>query len=81
MAYEILFNKHKHFIFISLKREELYKSLEQRQFNANMYRHGLQEYNVYYILRQLAASKDDVDMLLERMKFEGMAEEFKQKKK
>lgn len=59
-----------------MKREEFIKHLKGEDVTMDFSYHKLQEYNFYDLIKKIADSKDDVDMMLGKAAFEAEAEEY-----
>ena len=75
LCYNILFNKYRHYIVINVDKKNLRMALSGEDFEVGGYYHGLQPYGYWLIIKNIAASKDDDDMILEKAKFEADAVE------
>lgn len=78
-CYKILF-VYKHWFLTILTREQLVLLLKGDNFEIKMMKHGLHEYNIICIAKSIAETKDDIDMMLEKAKFQAESELFKTKK-
>ena len=72
-AYMCLF-EYKHFFIVNVNTKNLEKSLLYDDFEITGYRCGLQQYNQNYIIKSMANSFDNDDLLLQRAELEAMAE-------
>ena len=74
LAFGVLTMKYDHWVFISVDRENLTKSLRKEDFEADLKYHGLQPYNVRYIISSIGNDIDPDALTLERAEFEAEAE-------
>lgn len=75
----ILFNWD-HFFIMNLDERNLKKMLREQDFDMDSSYHGLQYYNVLYIIKQIASTIDDDDLVLKKAEFQAKAHEIKMKK-
>lgn len=76
IVWAILTNRKPHWVIIMLSREDLVDLLqEDEDFWPEVYHHGLQRYNVMQIIDRIREGIDDADLVLEKARFEAMAEE------
>lgn len=78
-AYRILFRKYNHWVILNVSDENLIKLLKDEDFDTDMLYHGVQPYVFYRIIKMVSNSKDDIDMVLDKAKFEADATEYKRK--
>jgi hypothetical protein len=76
-AYRILFRKYNHWVILDVNDENLVKLLKNESFDADILYHGVQPYIYYKMIKMVGNSKDDIDMLLDKAKFEADASELK----
>lgn len=74
IIYGILFKKHTNWAFISIKHTDLSALLEDKAYGIYIMTHGLHEYAFYKLVKIVAKEKDDIDMLLDKAKFEAEAQ-------
>jgi len=72
-AYRILFKKYKHWVILDVSDENLVKLLQDDDFDADVLYHGVQPYVFYKMIKMASNSKDDIDMCLDKAKFEADA--------
>jgi hypothetical protein len=70
ICWNLLFGKYKHFLFINIDKPNLVKLLEEEPFEIDGFHCGLQSYTYFKIIKSLAASKDDIEFLLDKAQFE-----------
>ena len=76
-AYRILFRRYNHWVILDVNDENLVKLLKNESFDADILYHGVQPYIYYKMIKMVGNSKDDIDMLLDKAKFEADASELK----
>ena len=76
MAFRILTGKDKHFVLISVNRDSLVKIIMNQEFSCNFKYLGCNPYLYFKMIKSIAASKDDIDMMLDKAKFEADASEY-----
>lgn len=72
-AYCILFRKYNHWIILNVDKDNLVKLLKDENFESNFLYHGVQPYIAYRMIKMVSNSKDDIDMALDKAKFEADA--------
>jgi len=72
-AFNILFH-HQHIIYIGLTSDTYRKHLSDEDIDINVVHIGLQKYGVYDLLSSTVKAIDDVEIILEKAKFEGEVE-------
>jgi hypothetical protein len=83
IACTILFTPKGRWVFLRID-EEGFNSLlvgDGRDVDVKISFHRMQEYNMWHLIRSAGATKDEVDMMLEKAKFEAQAQEYSEKKK
>lgn len=73
VAYRILFRKYDHWLIINVDKDNLIKLLKDEDFETDGYYHGIQPYVYFKMVERVASSKDEIDMMLEKAKFEAEA--------
>ena len=76
VCWYILTRRYNHFVVLNLSKEELIKLLRnENEIEVDVYFHGIQPYVFNKMIKMISESKDDSQMLLDRIKFEASAEE------
>jgi hypothetical protein len=73
ICWNVLFGKYKHYLLINIDKPNLIKLLEDEPFQIDGFHCGLQPYTYFKIIKSLAATKDDIDMVLDKAQFEADA--------
>jgi hypothetical protein len=81
VAYKILFRKYDHWAILNVDQENFVKMVKEEPFNVDISYHGVQPYGVHQIVRAVAKSKDEIDIILDKAQFEADAIEYITKKK
>ena len=74
IAYRILTQKYTNWAIISIDKKDLGPLLEDKSYGIYITTHGLHEYAFYKLIKSVSAQKDNVDMLLDRAKFQAESE-------
>lgn len=69
----ILTKKYNHFVIINVDDESLKNQLSDQDYDVDILYCGLQPYNYYKMVIGLSKTKDDIDMVLMKAKFEADA--------
>lgn len=77
VAFNILF-VYRHWFLVSLDSNNLRKLISEDDFEAKLLYHGLVNYNIKMICKNVVCDMDDIDWILEKAKFEADAEIHKQ---
>jgi hypothetical protein len=80
-CYRILFLRYKHWVLIDIDLYNLVELLREKDFEVNSIHHGTQPYINSKMIKRLADTKDDIEMMLEKAEFEAKAEEYCNHKK
>jgi len=80
-CYRILFGKHKHLVILWLSKEDLYNLIEEKPFNIDITYHGLQPYNYKSLIKNIAESYDEIELICDKAKYEADAINYKNNKK
>lgn len=78
-AYRILFRKYDHWVILDVKKPELIKCLKDENFDVDVLYHGVQPYIYHKMIRMVAASKDSIEIALDKAQFEADSEEYNKK--
>jgi hypothetical protein len=73
VAFKILFGRRKHWAMINISKENLVELLKGNEFDVDVFYHGIQPYVFYKLIKCVSNSKDDIDMMLDKAKFEAEA--------
>lgn len=80
IIWKIITNQYEHFAVLNLTQEQLINLFSDEDFEVDIMYYGLQPYVVHRMINQCSTVKDDIDMMLDKAKFEGEAELHKQQK-
>jgi hypothetical protein len=81
ILWNIITNKYKHFVVLDISEEQMINLFSDKDFEVEVMYHGLQPYVVQRMINQCSTVKDDIDMMLDKAKFEAEAELHNRKKK
>lgn len=73
VVWNIIF-KWDHFFILNLDERNLKKMLREQDFDMDSMYHGLQHYNVMYIMNQIGNSIDQDEMVLQKARFQAKAQ-------
>jgi hypothetical protein len=73
IAFQVLFI-HKHFVIISMRRQEGVNQLKGENYEMQIEYIGLQKYNAVLLIKHTAENFDDTDVVLLKAKFEADVE-------
>jgi hypothetical protein len=71
-CWNVLFAYH-HYVILNIPENEMENFFTQKPFDVNSFHVGLQEYNVWVLVKNLAEVKDDAYMYLQKAAFEAEA--------
>ena len=69
----VWFGRDRHFVIISLDKKNLVELIKDEDFEINILTHGLRDYNVMRIIKNIAEKYDDIDMALLKADYEAKA--------
>lgn len=72
-AWNIISGKYKHWTLVVVSRKQFEQMLLEKDFGVLRIDHGMREYNVAYLIRQLADSVDDDEMIMMKADYEADA--------
>jgi hypothetical protein len=78
-CYRILFCKYKHWAILWLSEEDLSNLIEEKPFNVDITYHGLQPYNYKSLIKNIADSYDEIELICDKAKYEADAINYKNK--
>ena len=73
IIWKIITNQYKHFVFLRLNEKDLVNLFSDKDFEVEVMYLGLKPYLVQKIIKECAAAKDDIDMMLDKAQFEAEA--------
>lgn len=71
-----MFRRHDNWALLHIDDNNLLKLLQDKDFEVGVLYHGIRKYIIYVMIKAMAESKDDIDMVLDKAIFEGKTEEF-----
>lgn len=74
ILWKIVTNQYKHFVVLDISQEHMINLFSDEDFDVEVMYYGLQPYVVQRMINQCSTVKDDVDMMLDKAKFEAEAE-------
>ena len=77
----IITQKHKHWVLLPLKEDDMISVLTDEDFEIDATYHKMQPYVLNKMLKMYSEQLSDVDMILQKAKFQHDAAEFNKKKK
>jgi hypothetical protein len=81
ICWKILTGRFKHFTLISLDEENFTKFVNEYPFELHTIHYSMQPYNSMVLIKKIADSKSDADMILDRARFLHEADEYAKNKK
>lgn len=77
VAYRILFRRDKHWVYIHLDRENFKKLVkEEKDFSLEIDFHGMQKYNLLFMIKSISDEIGFTDMVEEKARFEANVDEW-----
>jgi hypothetical protein len=73
VAFNILFGRYKHWAVLNISRDDLGNLVTDKPFDVDIAYHGIQPYIYYKMVKKVANSKSDIDMILGKADFEANA--------
>lgn len=78
-AWRIITGKYNHWVLVNVDEENFIKVIKEEEFDCNFIYSGTLPYIYFLMLKKVSASKDDIDMALDKAQFEADASEYKRK--
>lgn len=78
-CYRILTRKYDHWVILNLDDDNFTKLLNGDPFETTGVYHGIQPYIYHKMIKQVSASKDDIELALDKAQFEADATMYKRK--
>jgi len=79
VCWRIMTRKYDHWVIIYLDKPNLLKSLKYQDYQSKATAHHIHPYMMHKLIKDVAATKDDIDRSLDKAAFEGEVEIFKNK--
>ena len=76
VAFRILFNLDKHWMYFHMNREEFTSLIEEKEVLFSAMYHGMQKYNLLFFLSKVSDRIDFVELVEEKARFEANVDEW-----